>query len=93
MRAATRSEHRAGPENMPRKPTRHNLGEGRRRRRRDERRILRFRRGMWWQHAWDRFNVQQGKSAEVPQRGNAQPVRARGGPADDGWARTTGEAS
>lgn len=66
MRAATRSEHRAGPENMPRKPTRHNLGEGRRRRRRDERRILRFRRGMWWQHAWDRFNVQQGKSAEVP---------------------------
>jgi len=28
------------------KPTRHNNGEGRRRRRRDENRILRFRRGM-----------------------------------------------
>jgi len=30
---------------LPRKPTRHNNGQGRRRRRRDEKRILRFRRG------------------------------------------------
>jgi hypothetical protein len=81
------------PKPMPRKPTRLNHGQGRRRRRRDERRILRFRRGMWWQHAWDRFNVQQGKSAWVPERGNAKPVRASGGPADDGWVRSTDEAS
>jgi hypothetical protein len=62
------------------KPTRHPHGEGRCRRRRDEKCILRFHRGIWWQHAWDRFNVQQGKSAGVPERGNAKPVRARGGP-------------
>jgi len=33
------------PKPSPRKPTRHNNGEGRRRRRRDEKSILRFRRG------------------------------------------------
>ena len=48
------------------KPTRLPNGEGRCRRRRDEKCILRFHRGIWWQHAWDRFNVQQGKSAGVP---------------------------
>ena len=61
------------PKTKPRKPTRHSHGEGRRRRRRDERRILRFRRGMWWQHAWDRFNVQQGKSAGVPREATPNP--------------------
>jgi hypothetical protein len=56
------------PKTKPRKPTRLNHGEGRRRRRRDERRVLRFCRGIGWQHAWDRFKVQQGKSAGAPER-------------------------
>lgn len=45
MRAVMRSEHRAGLETPLWKPTRHNTGEGCRRRGRDENRTLRFHRG------------------------------------------------
>ncbi len=65
------------PKPMPRKPTRHNHGEGRRRRRRDEKRILRFRRGMGWQHAWDRFNVQQGNLKSSTSKGSPVSTSCR----------------
>jgi hypothetical protein len=83
-----------------RKPTRHNNGEGRRRRRRDETCILRFRRGRGWQHAWDRFNVQQGKSAGVPlerqrqtREGQWRPWQMTDGPILCARQRTSREGS
>ena len=72
MRAATRSEHRAGPENYaveadpPQQRGRPSLQE----KRRETHPAVPP--GYWWQHAWDRFDVQQGKSARVPVEGQRQ---------------------
>ena len=67
------------PKPTSRKPTRRNYGEGCRRRRRDEKRILRFRRGMGGStHGTDSM-CNKGSLPRCPERGNAKPVRASGG--------------
>jgi len=65
---------------LPRKPTRHNNGQGRRRRRRDENSILRFRRGIGGGTYGTDSMCNKGSLPRCPCRGNAKPVRASGGP-------------
>ena len=87
MRAATRSEHRAGPENVTAEadpPQQRGRPSSQEKRREMHPAVLP---GYWWQHAWDRFDVQQGKSACVPverqrqtREGQWRPGRWRMGP-------------
>ena len=73
MRAATRSEHRAGPENVTAEadpPQQRGRPSSQEKRREMHPAVLP---GYWWQHAWDRFDVQQGKSARVPERATPNP--------------------
>ena len=72
IRAATRSEHRAGPENEAAeadRPQQRGRLPSQEKRREKHPAVLP---GYWWRHAWYRFNVQQGKSAGVPVEGQRQ---------------------
>ena len=66
VRAATRSEHRAGPENVTAEadPPQQRGRPSSQEKRREEH--LAVPPGYWWRHVRDRFYVQQGKSAGVP---------------------------
>lgn len=91
VRAVTRSEHRAGLEMSMWEPTRHNIGEGRRRRGSDERCTRRSHRGSGdGTHEIDsrcnKGSLLWCRKATPNPRG---PAAAR---TDDGWVRSTDEA-
>jgi hypothetical protein len=100
VRAATHSEHRAGPENVaveadPPQQRGRPLSQEKRR---EEHPAVPP--GYWWQHERDRFNVQQGKSAGVPlerqrqtREGQWRPWQMTDGPILCARQRTSREGS
>ena len=85
------SEHRAGPEKASWKPTRHNNGEGRCRRRRGEMCVLRLHRGSGGS-MWGSDSMRNKGSPCRCRKATANPRGPALADMDDGWARSTAEA-